>query len=298
MKGIILAGGKGSRLYPITYAISKQFLPIYDKPMIYYPLSVLMMAGIREIMIISTPQDRPRFEMLFGDGSQLGLSLHYGVQVEPKGIADAFLIAADFLEGQSAALILGDNIFYGQDLLPALQEARKLETGGLIFGYEVQDPERYGVMHLGPNRELLDIVEKPPVAPSRFAVTGLYFYDCDVVDIARLIKPSNRGELEITDVNRLYLQRGKLSYQILGRGFAWLDMGTYSALQSASAYVQTIQERQGIKIGCIEEVAYQMGYIDEQQLSALAEKLIPSEYGMYLQKLVSGSEAFATHCIT
>ncbi len=287
MKGIILAGGKGSRLYPITYAISKQFLPIYDKPMIYYPLSVLMMAGIREIMIISTPQDRSRFERLFGDGSHLGLCFAYGVQVEPKGIADAFLIAADFLAGEGAALILGDNIFYGQDLIPALQKARKIETGGLIFGYEVQDPERYGVMKFGERGELVDIVEKPRIAPSRFAVTGLYFYDAEIVDIAALIQPSWRGELEITDVNRLYLERGKLSYQILGRGFAWLDTGTYDALQSAASYVQTIQERQGIKIGCIEEVAYQMGYIDEEELATLAEKLMPSDYGLYLKKLLS-----------
>lgn len=285
MKGIILAGGKGSRLYPITYATCKQLLPVYDKPMIYYPLSVLMMAGIRDILLISTPEDRPRFEKLFGDGSHLGLSVEYAIQADPRGIADAFLIAESFLAGESAALILGDNIFYGQDLMPALQEARQNPDGALIFGYEVKDPERYGVLKLNDRNEVVDIIEKPPIPPSRYAVTGLYFYDSDVVEIARSLKPSRRGELEITDVNRAYLQRGKMRYRILGRGFAWLDTGTYEALQSASAYVQTIQERQGIKISCIEEIAHAMGYINEEQLARLAEALMPSEYGKYLSEL-------------
>lgn len=283
MKGIILAGGKGSRLYPITYATCKQLLPIYDKPMIYYPLSVLMMAGIREILIISTPEDRPRFEKLFGDGRHLGLSFEYAIQDEPRGIADAFIIAESFLAGQGAALVLGDNIFYGQDLIPALQSAREGIDGAFVFGYEVKDPERYGVLAFGEKGEIADIVEKPQVPPSRYAVTGLYFYDEMVTEIAKSLKPSKRGELEITDVNRAYLERGKLGCRLLGRGFAWLDTGTYESLQSASSYVQAIQERQGIRIACIEEIAYQMGFIDERQLEKLADAHSSSEYGSYLK---------------
>lgn len=282
MKGIILAGGKGSRLYPITYATGKQLLPIYDKPMIYYPLAVLMMAEVRDILIISTPEDAPRFEKLFGDGSHLGLKLTYAIQEQPRGIAEAFLIGESFLAGERVVLILGDNIFYGQNLLAALKEGYQNEEGALIFGYEVKDPGRYGVLQLDGQGKIQDIIEKPSTPPSRYAVTGLYFYDEEVVDIARYLKPSNRGELEITDVNRIYLKNGKLQHRILGRGFAWLDTGTYDAFQSASAYVQSIQERQGIRIGCIEEIAYEMGYIDEQQLMILAKKLMPSEYGQYL----------------
>lgn len=281
MKGIILAGGKGSRLYPITYSTCKQLLPVYDKPMIYYPLSILMMAGIRDILLISTPEDCPLFEKLFGDGSHLGIQFTYAIQVEPRGIADAFLIAESFLAGERVALILGDNIFYGPDLFSSLKNIEN-EEGALIFGYEVKDPERYGVLDLDTQGRILDIVEKPAIPPSPYAVTGLYFYDREVLDIARKLQPSKRGELEITDVNRAYLQRNRLRYRILGRGFAWLDTGTFDALQSASSYVQTIQERQGIRVGCIEEIAYQMGYIQEEQLIALAEKLLPSDYGKYL----------------
>lgn len=287
MKGIILAAGRGSRLYPVTLTTCKQLLPIYDKPMIYYPLSVLMQAGIREILIISTPEDRPRFEKLFGDGSHLGLSFSYAVQDVPRGIADAFIIAESFIGNEGVSLVLGDNIFYGQDLMPALQSAREGIEGAYVFGYEVKDPERYGVFSLNEKGELIDIIEKPKVAPSRYAVTGLYFYDTDVIEIARNLKPSKRGELEITDVNRAYLERGKLNYRLLGRGFAWLDTGTYESLQSASAYVQAIQERQGIKIGCIEEIAYNMGFINENQLLELAKRLEPSEYGQYLLSLRS-----------
>ncbi len=286
MKGIILAGGKGSRLYPITYSVCKQLLPIYDKPMIYYPLSVLMMAKIRDILIISTAEDCPRFEKLLSDGSHLGLQFTYAIQEEPRGIADAFLIAESFLAGEGAALILGDNIFYGPDLISSLQHVER-EEGALIFGYEVRDPERYGVLDLDDEGRILDIVEKPATPPSRYAVTGLYFYDREVVNIARGLKPSPRGELEITDINRVYLQRNMLRHRILGRGFAWLDTGTYDALQSASLYVQSIQERQGIRIGCIEEIAYQMGYIQDEQLAILAKNLMPSDYGKYLLNQVA-----------
>lgn len=282
MKGIILAGGRGSRLYPITYATCKQLLPIYDKPMIYYPLSVLMLAGIREIMIISTPEDRPRFQSLLKDGSHLGLSISYEVQIHPRGIADAFLIAETFIGSDPVALILGDNIFYGHNLKSMLQDVRFLDSGALVFGYEVRDPERYGVFAFNEEGQIIDIVEKPKIPPSHFAQTGLYFYDSSVVDIARCLTPSPRGELEITDVNRVYLQQGRLRYTLLERGFAWLDTGTYEALQSASSYVQTIQERQGIKIGCVEEIAYEMQFISREQLQELAKALLPSEYGKYL----------------
>jgi glucose-1-phosphate thymidylyltransferase len=283
MRGIILAGGRGTRLYPATLVVSKQLLPIYDKPMIYYPLSVLMLAGIREILIISTPEDLPRFQHLFGDGSHLGLSFSYASQERPEGIAHSLIIAHSFIGNETVALILGDNIFYGHHLRELLQSCRDLEKGAVIFGYEVKDPERYGVVEL-VNGVVTRIVEKPKEPPSPYAVTGLYFYDNEVVEIAKNLRPSERGELEITDVNQAYLERGTLRFKILERGFAWLDTGTHDALQKASAYVQAIQERQGIKIACIEEIAYQMGYIDSDQLSKLSQGFLSSDYGTYLQK--------------
>jgi glucose-1-phosphate thymidylyltransferase len=286
MKGIILAGGKGTRLYPSTLSTCKQLLPIYDKPMIYYPLSVLMLAGIREILIISTPQDIGRFQEIFQDGSTLGLSFSYAVQYEPKGIADAFLVGKQFIDNHSVALILGDNIFYGHRLSHFLQDAKELQKGGMIFGYEVKDPERYGVIVFNEKQEMVDIIEKPKDPPSRFAVTGLYFYDKNVVDLASQLQPSARGELEITDLNRAYLQRGDLKLRLFDRGFAWLDTGTCEALQNASSYVQAIQARQGIKIGCIEEIAFKMGYIDEEQLLERARFFAQSEYGEYLLQIV------------
>ncbi len=286
MKGIILAGGKGTRLFPVTLSVCKQLLPVYDKPMIYYPLSVLMMAGIQEILIISTPEDRPRFEQLFGDGSQLGLKLSYGVQEKPEGIAQAFLIAEEFIGDDTVALILGDNIFYGHHLSSLLSPCRHLEKGGIIFGYEVKDPERYGVVVFDSMGKVVDIVEKPIVPQSRFAVTGLYFYDNDVIEIARHLKPSARGEYEITDVNRVYLERGDLHLRLLDRGFAWLDTGTHPALQQASHYVQTIQERQGISIACLEEIAYQMGFITRAQLEERIALLSKSDYGQYLKQML------------
>lgn len=282
MKGIILAGGRGTRLYPITLGTCKQLLPVFDKPMIYYPLAVLMQAGIRDILIISTPEDLSRFQRIFGSGAHLGLSISYATQVEPKGIADAFLIGADFIGDDTVALILGDNIFYGHHLLEILAHCKDLEKGGIIFGYEVKDPERYGVIEFDEKNQLKAIIEKPKVAPSPYAVTGLYFYDNDVIEIARSLKPSGRGELEITDVNSHYLHRGDLHVRILERGFAWLDTGTHDALQKAAAYVQTIQERQGIKIACIEEIAYQLGFISFEQLQTLSSHASSSEYGAYL----------------
>jgi len=285
MKGIILAGGKGTRLYPSTLSTCKQLLPIYDKPMIYYPLSVLMLAGIREILIISTPQDIGRFQAIFQDGANLGLSFSYAVQTEPKGIADAFLIGKEFINNQNVALILGDNIFYGHHLSHFLQDAKDLKNGAMIFGYEVKDPERYGVLVFNEKQEVIDIIEKPQLAPSRYAVTGLYFYDKDVADMAKELRPSLRGELEITDLNKAYLQRGDLECRLFDRGFAWLDTGTCEALQNAAAYVQTIQARQGIKIACIEEIAFKMGFIDEEQLLERARFFAPSEYGSYLLEI-------------
>ncbi len=287
MKGIILAGGRGSRLYPVTKATCKQLLPIYDKPMIYYPISVFLMAEIRDILLISTPEDRPRFEQLLGDGSQWGVSIQYDVQVKPQGIADSFLIAEEFIGDDSVALILGDNLFYGHNLPQVLQKAKQTDTGATIFGYEVQDPERYGVLAFDENKQIVDIIEKPKDPPSRFAVTGLYFYDNSVIEIARGLQPSARGEYEITDVNVAYLKKNELHYQLFDRGFAWLDTGTPNAMQQAASYVQTIQERQGVKLGCVEEVAYQMGYIDEAQLLELGQELSPSEYGEYLLRLCS-----------
>lgn len=286
MKGIILAGGSGTRLYPLTRVISKQMLPIYDKPMIYYPLSVLMLAGIREILIISTPHDLPDFRELFSDGSQLGLSISYAVQPSPDGLAQAFLIGREFIGGDSVALILGDNIFFGQGFSKILRSSAELDTGGLIFGYLVRDPERYGVVEFDANNRVVGIEEKPIKPKSRYAVPGLYFYDKDVVAIAEQVKPSPRGELEITDINNYYLHHGKLSVQPLGRGFCWLDTGTHESLQQASSYVQAVQERQGLKIACIEEIAYQLGYINLDQLAALAKDMLKNQYGQYLADIV------------
>jgi glucose-1-phosphate thymidylyltransferase len=282
VKGIILAGGSGTRLYPATLAISKQLLPIYDKPMIYYPLSTLMMAGIREILIISTPEDLPRFEKLFGDGAHLGLSIEYAVQPTPSGLAQAFLIGAPFIKDEPVALILGDNVFYGQDLPALLEEGTRLTVGGLIFGYRVKDPQRYGVVHFDSQMRALGIEEKPTHPKSSYAVPGLYFYGPDVVEIARSLKPSPRGELEITDVNKAYLDQGRLTVRLLERGHAWLDTGTFDAYQKAASFVQTIQERQGVKISCIEEIAYQKGYISQSDLIELARRYSKNEYGDYL----------------
>lgn len=285
MKGIILAGGNGTRLYPATIALCKQLLPIYDKPMIYYPLSVLMQAGIREILIISTPYDISRFEKLFGDGSHLGLSFQYAVQETPGGLAEAFLVGEDFIQNQPVALILGDNIFYGNDLAVVLEEGVQLESGGLIFGYQVKDPSRYGVVHFDSDMRALGIEEKPKQPKSPYAVPGLYFYGPDVVEIAKNLTPSPRGELEITDVNRTYLEQGRLQVRLLDRGSAWLDTGTFEAFHQAASFVQAIQERQGIKIACIEEIAYQMGYIDQKQLLILKNRYSNNEYGEYLGQI-------------
>lgn len=282
MRGILLAGGRGSRLHPITLGVCKQLLPIYDKPMVYYPLSVLMQAGIREILIISTPEDLPRFQRIFGDGSFLGLSLSYRAQERPDGIAQAFVIGESFIEEDPVALVLGDNIFHGHGLSQMLSTCATLEQGAIIFGYEVKDPERYGVVAFDASFRIKEIVEKPQQPISRFAVTGLYFYDNEVVSIAHSIKPSARGEYEITDINREYLRRGTLRLRLFDRGFAWLDTGTYDALQHAANYVQTIQMRQGIKIACVEEIAYRMGFIDKEALRRLAEQYTHSEYGDYL----------------
>jgi glucose-1-phosphate thymidylyltransferase len=285
MKGIVLAGGSGSRLYPITLGLSKQLLPIYDKPMVYYPLSVLMLAGIREILIISTPHDLPVFNRLLGDGSQIGLRLSYVEQPRPEGLAQAFILGKEFIGGDPVCLILGDNIFYGHNLSKILRQAVKLTTGGLIFGYMVRDPQRYGVVEFDADRNVIGIEEKPKTPKTNYAVPGLYFYDNDVIRVAENLKPSARGELEITDVNLEYLRRGQLRVELLGRGFAWLDTGTHEALQQASAYVQAIQERQGLKISCIEEIAYRFGYIDRAQLEKLASHMLQNDYGRYLMDL-------------
>jgi glucose-1-phosphate thymidylyltransferase len=285
MKGIILAGGNGTRLYPATIALCKQLLPIYDKPMIYYPLSVLIQAGIREILIISTPEDTPRFEKLFGNGSQLGLHFEYAVQHQPAGLAQAFIIGASFIKDSPVALILGDNIFYGHDLPSLLKEGTEIQSGGLIFGYHVKDPHRYGVVHFDEKMNALGIEEKPLHPKSNYAVPGLYFYGPEVVDVAKKIKPSARGELEITDVNRVYLEEGRLKVKLLGRGHAWLDTGTFDAFHKASSFVQAIQERQGIKISCIEEMAYRMGYINRKELLELADRYSKNEYGEYLRQI-------------
>ncbi len=290
MKGIILAGGHGTRLYPITRGISKQLLPVYDKPMIYYPLSVLMLAGIREILIISTPGDLPLFERMLGDGSQLGLKFYYAEQPRPEGLAQAFIVGESFIGKETVCLILGDNIFYGHNLSLLLQKAAQLSQGGLIFGYMVKDPERYGVVEFDADDNVISIEEKPKTPKSHYAVPGIYFYDNNVIAIAKNLKPSARGELEITDVNLQYLHRGELKVQLLGRGYAWLDTGTHEALQQAASYVQTIQERQGLKIACVEEIAYRLGYISAGQLKHLASAMIQNDYGRYLMQ-VTGEAA-------
>lgn len=285
-KGIILAGGSGTRLHPLTRSISKQLLPIYDKPMVYYPLSVQMLAGIRDIMIITTPHDQALFQHLLGDGSQWGISLTYAVQPEPGGLAQAFHIGRDFLNGEGASLILGDNIFYGEGFYEYLQRAVKQEEGATVFAYRVRDPERYGVVEFDKECRALSLEEKPEKPKSNFAVTGLYFYDKNVCDYARDLKPSKRGELEITDLNRFYLEAGNLQVETLGRGFAWLDTGTHESLMQASQYIQTIEERQGLKVSCLEEIAYRKGWIGDTQLEELAEPLKKNEYGMYLLSLL------------
>lgn len=287
MKGIILAGGSGTRLYPLTKVVSKQLIPVYDKPMIYYPLSVLMLAGIREILIISTPHDLPLFKELFGDGSQLGLSLEFAVQPEPEGLAQAFIIGKSFIGGDPVALILGDNIFFGPGFSHIVKRCARLKDGGVIFGYLVKDPQRYGVVEFDEQFNVKGIEEKPDVPKSKYAVPGLYFYDNEVISIAEQITPSTRGELEITDVNKEYLRRGKLKVEPLGRGFCWLDTGTHESLQQASNYVQAVQDRQGLKVACIEEIALELGYISYEEISDLATDMLKNQYGKYIIDIIA-----------
>lgn len=286
MKGIILAGGSGTRLYPSTISISKQLIPVFDKPMIYYPISVLMLAGIRDILIITTPHDKALFMQLLGDGSQFGVRLNYAVQPEPNGLAEAFIIGADFIGSDSVCLVLGDNIFYGHGFVDLLEKPAKLESGAIIFGYYVHDPERYGVVEFDSNGKVISLEEKPSLPKTNYAVTGLYFYDNHVIDIARNLKPSKRGELEITDINKFYLNENKLSLEVMGRGYAWLDTGTHESLMEASQYIYLIEKRQGLKIACLEEIAFRKGFISASQVEKLAKPMLKNQYGQYLMRVI------------